>query len=90
MGCEILTSAMCCEDTCGFCLRGTLEARERRACRARDPALAALGSEPGTGPAAGGAAFSFFGADAAKAPFTSYIPSSPTPRIFRTVKATIS
>lgn len=90
MGCEILTSAMCCEDTCGFCLRGTLEARERRACRARDPALAALGWELGTGPAAGGAAFSFFGADAAKAPFTSYIPSPPTPRIFRTVKATIS
>lgn len=43
VGCEILTSAMCCEDTCGFSLRGRLKARERKAGSTLAPALLGLG-----------------------------------------------
>lgn len=75
MGCESLTSAMCCEDTCGFSLRARLKVRERKAAEAWPLLFGGVGSSSGS--AVGGVALSFFGAYAVKAPFTSN-PAPPT------------
>ena len=61
MGCEILTPAMCCGDTCVFSLRGRLRARRGRA--AEPWPLTSWSSEPMALAGRSGLCFAFFGAD---------------------------
>lgn len=75
MGCETLTSAMCCEDTCRFSLTRRLRGRERRASRA--PAPAPLGRGVPTRLRRGGEAFLLLWCGGGQAPFDQLGPPSP-------------
>lgn len=67
MGCEILTPAMCCGDTCVFSLRERLRARGRRA--AEPWPLPFWSSESMALAGRSGLCFAFFGADTELSPF---------------------
>lgn len=87
MGCESLTPAMCCGDTCGFSLRGRLGAGGE-GLQSPGPCLLGLESALSLGGAALASPSLVLIQSRPATPFSGYIPFPF--RIFEEVKATLS